>query len=43
MKIIEFEEKYRKDFIDFNTDWIVSNFGFLEEQDKETFEKLMKK
>ena len=40
MKIIEFEEKYRKDFIDFNTDWIVSNFGFLEEQDKETFEKI---
>ena len=29
MKIIEFEEKYRKDFIDFNTDWIVSNFDFL--------------
>lgn len=40
MKIIEFEEKYRKDFIDFNTGWIVSNFGFLEEQDKETFEKI---
>ena len=40
MKIIEFEEKYRKDFIDFNTDWIVSNFGFLEEQDNETFEKI---
>lgn len=40
MKIIPFEEKYRQDFIDFNTDWIVSNFGFLEEHDKETFEKI---
>ena len=40
MKVITFEEKYRQDFIDFNTQWIVSNFGFLEEHDKETFEKI---
>lgn len=40
MKIIPFEEKYRQDFIDFNTDWIVSNFGLIEEHDKETFEKI---
>lgn len=40
MKIIPFEERYRKDFIDFNTDWIISNFGFLEEHDKETFENI---
>ena len=40
MKIIPFEERYRQDFINFNTDWIVSNFGFLEEHDKETFEKI---
>lgn len=40
MKVIQFEEKYRQDFIDFNTDWIISNFGFLEEHDKETFEKI---
>lgn len=40
MKIIQFEEKYRQDFIDFNTDWIVSNFGSLEEHDIETFEKI---
>lgn len=40
MKVIPFEEKYRQDFIDFNTDWIVSNFGFLEEHDKETFERI---
>ena len=40
MKVIPFEERYRQDFINFNTDWIVSNFGFLEEHDKETFEKI---
>lgn len=40
MKVVPFEEKYRQDFIDFNTDWIVSNFGFLEDHDKETFEKI---
>lgn len=40
MKIIQFEEKYRQDFIDFNTDWIMSNFGSLEEHDIETFEKI---
>lgn len=40
MKVIPFEEKYRQDFIDFNTEWIISNFGFLEEHDKETFEKI---
>ena len=40
MKIVQFQEKYRQAFIDFNTDWIVSNFGFLEEHDKETFEKI---
>lgn len=37
MKVIPFEEQYRQDFIDFNTDWIVSNFGFLEEHDRQTF------
>ena len=40
MKLVQFQEKYRQAFIDFNTDWIVSNFGFLEEHDKETFEKI---
>lgn len=43
MKVIPFEERYRQDFINFNTDWIVSNFGFLEEHDKETFEKIDEK
>lgn len=40
MNIIPFEERFRQDFIDFNTDWIISNFGFLEEHDLETFEKI---
>ena len=40
MKLVQFQEKYRQAFIDFNTDWIVSNFGFLEEHDKETFKKI---
>ena len=39
MKIISFTEKYRQDFIDINTDWIVSNFGSLEEHDIEAFKK----
>ena len=43
MKVIPFEEKYRQSFIDFNTDWIVSNFGFIEEHDRETFEKIDEK
>ena len=40
MRVIAFEEKYRQDFIDFNTDWIVSEFGFLEEHDREAFEMI---
>lgn len=42
MQIIEYDPKYRQDFIDFNTDWIVDNFGFLEDEDKETFENIEK-
>lgn len=37
MNVIEYEEKYKKDFIQFNTDWIIDNFGFLEAEDNETF------
>lgn len=40
MKVIPFEERYRKDFIAFNKDWIISYFGFLEERDIETFERI---
>lgn len=43
MKVIPFEERYRQDFIDFNTDWIVSNFGAVEAHDLETFETIDEK
>lgn len=36
MEIVEYDPKYKKDFIQFNTDWIVDNFGFLEKEDRET-------
>ncbi|MCB6991956.1 GNAT family N-acetyltransferase [bacterium 210820-DFI.6.37] len=37
MEIIQYREEYKPSFIQFNTDWIVDNFGILEEEDKETF------
>lgn len=40
MILIEYDEKYKKDFIQFNTDWIVDNFGFLEKEDKDTFDHI---
>ena len=40
MQIIEYDSRYRQDFIDFNTDWIIKYFGFLEDEDRETFEKI---
>lgn len=40
MKIIEYQKKYKKDFIAFNTDWIEDNFGYLEKEDIETFEHI---
>lgn len=42
MDIIEYREKYRQAFIDFNTAWIVDNFGFLEEADIASFEHIEK-
>ena len=40
MKIIEYQPEYKDSFIQFNTDWIVDNFGSLEKEDIETFEKI---
>lgn len=37
MKIIEYQEKYKKDFIQFNTEWIEDHFGSLEAEDIDTF------
>lgn len=40
MRIIEYDWRYKNSFIQFNTDWIVDNFGCLEKEDIETFEKI---
>ena len=40
MKLIKYDQKYRQDFIDFNTAWIEDNFGHLEPEDYETFEHI---
>lgn len=37
MQIVEYQEKYKEAFIQFNTDWITDNFGELEEEDLDTF------
>lgn len=37
MKIIPYDSKYKKQFIEYNTDWILDYFGFLEPEDEETF------
>lgn len=37
MKTIEYNPKYKDAFIQFNKDWIIDNFGFLEKEDIETF------
>lgn len=42
MKIVEFSPKYKKYFIEYNTDWITDNFGKLEKEDKDTFENIEK-
>lgn len=40
MVLIEYDAKYKDDFIQFNRDWIIDNFGFLEKEDIETFERI---
>ena len=40
MKIIKYDSKYKDEFIQFNTDWIIDNFGYLEQEDFETFDKI---
>lgn len=40
MRVIEYQEKYKKYFIQFNTDWIRDNFGVLEEEDMATFDHI---
>lgn len=40
MKVIEYDPAYKDSFIRFNTDWIIDNFGCLEKEDIETFDKI---
>ena len=40
MELIEYNPKYKEDFIQFNKDWIVDNFGFLEDEDVKTFDQI---
>lgn len=37
MEVVKYDKKYKQYFIDFNTDWIIENFGFLEENDINSF------
>lgn len=43
MEIIEYDKKYKQAFIDFNTQWIIDNFGFTEKEDTDTFNNIEKK
>lgn len=40
MNVIPYDAKYKKEFIQFNTDWIVDYFGFLEKEDQATFDHI---
>lgn len=40
MEFVQYDSKYRQDFIDLNTAWIKNNFGSLEEEDIKTFQEI---
>lgn len=40
MELIEYNPKYKDDFIQFNKDWIIDHFGFLEAEDVQTFDTI---
>lgn len=40
MRVIEYDKKQRQIFIEFNSAWIIDNFGHLEVEDYETFEHI---
>lgn len=42
MNIIKYQDKYKKYFVQFNTDWITDHFGLLEAADIDTFEQIPK-
>lgn len=37
MEIVQYDKRYKQDFIDLNTHWITGVFGGLEKEDLETF------
>lgn len=40
MEIMKYQDKYKEAFIQFNTDWIEDHFGYLEEEDIDTFDHI---
>lgn len=40
MEFVQYDSKYRQDFIGLNTAWIKNNFGSLEEEDIKTFQEI---
>lgn len=42
MKIIQYDSRYRQNFIDLNTAWIIGLFGLMEKEDVETFQNIEK-
>lgn len=40
MKVEQFSEQYHQDYIDFNKEWIMTNFGHLEPEDDKMFSHL---
>lgn len=42
MELVSYDPKYRQNFIELNTAWIINNFGCLEEADKKTFLEIEK-
>lgn len=40
MQLVEYDGKYKKYFVEFNTNWIIDNFGYTEDEDKEVFENI---
>lgn len=40
MEIINYDPKYKQNFIELNKAWIINNFGFLEKEDIKAFQEI---
>lgn len=40
MEIVAYRSEYKKYFIEFNTDWILDYFGNVEDEDRDTFDRV---